>query len=119
METLRTYSIGFALSLILTLAAFGVAQWHQDSGHVYPPHEVALLLLVCLAVIQLFVQLALFLHVGRESKPHWNLAALAFALTVVVILIGGTLWIMHNLEQGQLTRELFTDGIPSPHTQND
>jgi cytochrome o ubiquinol oxidase operon protein cyoD len=38
-----------------------------------------------------------FLHLGRESKPRWNLNALLFAVLVVVIIVFGSLWIMHNL----------------------
>jgi len=50
-----------------------------------------------LALVQLVVQLVLFLHVGQEEKPRFNLLALSFGLITVVILVGGTLWIMQNL----------------------
>jgi cytochrome o ubiquinol oxidase operon protein cyoD len=50
-----------------------------------------------LAIIQLFVQLTFFLHLDRESKPWWNNTAFAFAVIVVVILVGGSIWIMANL----------------------
>jgi cytochrome o ubiquinol oxidase subunit IV len=54
--------------------------------------------IVALALVQLFIQLIFFLHLGRESKPRWNLSALAFAVIVVVILVFGSLWIMASLD---------------------
>ncbi len=55
-------------------------------------------MLAALAVTQLLVQLLFFLHLGRESKPRWNLIVLAFAVMVVVIVVFGSLWIMKNLQ---------------------
>lgn len=94
---LRTYQIGFAVSVVLTLIAFALVRVHVAHHHTYPSDNLMMALLPLLAVIQLFVQLVFFLHLGRESKPRWNAYALAFAVTVVVILVGGSLWIMSNL----------------------
>jgi cytochrome o ubiquinol oxidase subunit IV len=54
-------------------------------------------ILVTLAILQLVVQLMLFLHLGDEPKPRWNLLAFLFAVLVVAIVVGGTLWIMYEL----------------------
>ncbi len=97
MKNIRTYILGFALSLTLTVVAFGIVEFHLSSGHEFPSHPVSIALLVGLALVQLVVQLTLFLHVGQEEKPRYNLLALSFALITVVILVGGTLWIMQNL----------------------
>lgn len=90
--TVKAYIIGFGLSVVLTLLAyFSVTQqWLTGWGLV--------LLLAGLAVVQLFVQLVFFLHLGRESKPRWNLTVLVFAAGVVLIIVFGSLWIMRNLE---------------------
>lgn len=97
MKGLKTYIFGFVLSLTLTVAAFAMVAAHVSSGHEFISHEVAAAALSILAVVQLIVQLMLFLHVGEEEKPRFNLMALSFALVTVVILVGGTLWIMQNL----------------------
>ncbi|TSC68103.1 MAG: cytochrome o ubiquinol oxidase operon protein cyoD [Parcubacteria group bacterium Gr01-1014_56] len=97
MGTLTKYTLGFGLSVLLTLAAFFIV-WRE----VLFSREVLISVLITLALAQLLVQLILFLHVGSESKPMWNLAALVFALIIVAILVGGTLWIMYNLEHGQM-----------------
>ena len=105
MKTLHKYILGFCLSILLTTLAFGLSYIHELSGHIFPTHETAVPVLVLLAVAQLFVQLILFLHIGKESNPRWNLAALVFAVIIVTILVGGTLWIMNNLAHGQMHEE--------------
>ena len=102
MGPLTKYTLGFVLSVVLTLIAFNLNQLYVFTEHVFPTHEMFVPLLVSLAVLQLLVQLILFLHIGSESKPRWNLAALVLALIIVTILVGGTLWIMNNLAHGQM-----------------
>lgn len=93
--------IGFGLSIILTIIAFGLVWEHIQTDHDFPSHELLLPVLIVLALIQFFVQVVLFLHVGSEEKPRYNLLALLFAILVVVIVVGGTLWIMGNLHHFQ------------------
>jgi cytochrome o ubiquinol oxidase subunit IV len=92
-----TYIVGFLLSLALTLTAFALVKHHLDTHHLSPSDKYMLAALATLAITQLFVQLTFFLHLDRESKPWWNNTALAFAAVVVVILVGGSIWIMANL----------------------
>ncbi|MSR70669.1 cytochrome o ubiquinol oxidase subunit IV [Candidatus Kaiserbacteria bacterium] len=105
MKTLRTYSIGFGISLLLTLGAFGLLQEHLNNQHTFPPHSAMVPILVALALAQLLVQLIFFLHLGDEDKPRWNLTLFAFALIIVAILVGGTLWIMHTLAHSQMQEQ--------------
>ncbi|MCI0560443.1 MAG: hypothetical protein MN733_18305, partial [Nitrososphaera sp.] len=49
-----------------------------------------------LAMVQLFVQLELFLHLSHSPRLHR--AVFAFAALLVVIIVGGSLWIMNNLD---------------------
>jgi cytochrome o ubiquinol oxidase operon protein cyoD len=95
--TRARYSVGFALSLLLTLTAFALVHIHVAHHHTYPSDDFMMAALPALAVVQLFVQLVFFLHVGRESKPRWNAWALSFAITTVAIVVIGSLWIMSNL----------------------
>lgn len=121
MKILRAYTIGYIVSIVLTLVAFGGTAVHLQSGHAVPPHTAMLFILSVLAVAQILVQLIFFLHIRDEEGPRFNLMALIFALFVVVIVVGGTLWIMRNLSHGQAPppKEFFTDGVVSPQTQND
>jgi cytochrome o ubiquinol oxidase operon protein cyoD len=90
-STARTYTIGFVWALVLTNAAFITVQLGLANGW------LLVLLLAILAVAQLWIQLHFFLHLGRESKPRWNLMMFLFAVLVVGILVFGSLWIMNNL----------------------
>ncbi|HEV8677371.1 MAG TPA: cytochrome C oxidase subunit IV family protein [Candidatus Paceibacterota bacterium] len=117
---LQNYVFGFAVSVALTFIAFGLTQWHLMSTHEFPPHSFLVPALTALALIQLLVQLVLFLHVGREEKPRLNLLMLLCAGVVVSILVGGTLWIMHNLShmQGQPSVPFIGNDV-TPQAEDD
>jgi cytochrome o ubiquinol oxidase operon protein cyoD len=88
--TTRSYIAGFLGSLLCTLAAYALATGHFAS------HPLALAAVVALAVLQFAVQAVLFLHLGRSAR-FWNIVAFIFALVVVGIVVGGSLWIMSSL----------------------
>ena len=50
------------------------------------------------AVVQFFIQMRLFLHLGQEDKPRYQLTAFNFMVLVVLILVFGSIWIMQNLD---------------------
>lgn len=53
--------------------------------------------LVGFALAQAIVQLIFFFQIGNEEKPRWNLLSLLFTIMVIVIIIGGSIWIMNNV----------------------
>jgi cytochrome o ubiquinol oxidase operon protein cyoD len=89
--TLKSYFIGFLLSIFLTLAAFYLAGNKVLTG--FP----LLVAVAALAFLQAIAQLLLFLQLGKETKPRWNLLVLLFMLLIVGIVVIGSLWIMYNL----------------------
>lgn len=91
--TLRAYLIGFSLSLILTSASFYLVISKMLS------RQVLMYALIGLAAFQAVVQAIFFLHVGKEEKPRWETVAFFFTIMVVLIILLGTLWIMHDLDQ--------------------
>jgi len=92
-----TYITGFALSVLLTLIAFGLVNTHVAHHHEFPSDNFMVAALLLLAVVQLFVQMVFFLHIRRGDKPRWNIWAFAFAVTTVAIVVIGSMWIMSNL----------------------
>jgi cytochrome o ubiquinol oxidase operon protein cyoD len=89
--SVQSYSIGFLLSIICTIAAYELVVHHVLSGW-------SLIAAICLlAIVQLLVQLLFFLHLNKGSKPRWNLIVFSFMLILVGILVIGSLWIMANL----------------------
>lgn len=89
--SLRSYTAGFALSLLFTIIPFVLVVQDVFSGNV----QVAMLL--GFAVLQFMVQAIFFLHLGRETKPRWKLVTLLFAVFIVALVVIGSLWIMYNL----------------------
>jgi cytochrome o ubiquinol oxidase operon protein cyoD len=86
------------MSLLLTLLAYLLVTKDVVDGWVVIPA------IVVLAVVQFVVQLVFFLHLGRETKPRWNLMAFLFMLLVVFIVVVGSLWIMANLDYNMMHR---------------
>lgn len=95
--TFRSYLVGFTASISLTVAAYLFVWRHVSSHHLLYAHSSLIFAIISLAVTQLVVQLVFFLHLGRESKPRWNLLVLALAAAIVLILVLGSLWIMSSL----------------------
>lgn len=88
---LRSYITGFILSVVLTLLPYLLVQRHAQS------HVFLVVAIFGFAIVQLFIQLIFFLHLDRGSSRRWNIVVLAFATMVVVIVVGGSLWIIGNL----------------------
>ena len=88
---IRTYTIGFILSLILTLAAFGSVMTGAMSG------TAVLTTIFSAALLQILVHLHYFLHLDTSSASRWNLLALIFTVMIIVLFVAGSLWIMWHL----------------------
>lgn len=89
--SLKPQFIGFVVSLILLVAAYRIVTEHEL------PDGLLIATIVGFAFLQALTQLIFFLHVGLESKPHWNTITLLFVILVILIIIGGTLWIMYSI----------------------
>ena len=55
--------------------------------------------IIVLAIAQMGVHLVFFLHITTGADNTNNVLALAFGLLIVFLVIGGSLWIMANLNQ--------------------
>jgi cytochrome o ubiquinol oxidase subunit IV len=95
-RTLIQYCIGFVSSLVLTFTAYLLVVGNTVEG------LSLLLILGGLALIQMIVQLIFFLHVGSETRPRFRLFSLVFMTIVLVIIVGGSLWIMHHLNYNMM-----------------
>ena len=88
---MRSYVLGLALAIALTIASFWVARTHILYG---PSIPVAL---VALAVAQMGIHLVFFLHISSAPDQTNNILALAFGIFVVGLLVFGSMIIMANL----------------------
>jgi cytochrome o ubiquinol oxidase operon protein cyoD len=90
------YLIGLGLAILLTAVSFFVA----GTDWVWQPSiPVAI---VVLAIAQMGVHLVFFLHITTGADNTNNVLALAFGLLIVVLVIGGSLWIMANLNHNMM-----------------
>ncbi|RFU45357.1 cytochrome o ubiquinol oxidase subunit IV [Paraburkholderia sp. DHOC27] len=96
--SLSGYIVGFVLAVLLTAASFGLVM----SGLV--PPQSAMLVLAVLALVQIVVHLVFFLHLNTSSGQRWNVMALCYTAIAAVILIGGTVWVMHNVSMNMMSR---------------
>lgn len=85
-KSIKPAMIGFVLSLLCTLGAYGMAGIASF-----------ILLIPILGLCQVIIQMICFFHIGVESKPRWNLMMFLFMALVVFLIIGGSIWIMYNL----------------------
>jgi cytochrome o ubiquinol oxidase operon protein cyoD len=95
-QGVRGYLIGLGIAIVLTLASF----YFAHSGLIYGPAIPAAL--VALAVAQMGVHLVFFLHITSGPDNTNNSLALAFGVLIVILVIGGSLWIMANLNHNML-----------------
>jgi cytochrome o ubiquinol oxidase operon protein cyoD len=101
--SLKTYSIGFALSLGLTVLSFGAVM----SGLV--PHDMILATISILAVAQLLVQLLYFLHLGTAPEQRNHTVIFVLALLLIAAVVGGSLWVMHNANVNMMPTQMSVD----------
>lgn len=87
----KPVAIGFLVSLICTLGAYFVV-----ANPVLRP-TLYLTVAAVLGVLQTVFQVVYFFHLGLESKPRWNLMMFLFMALVVFLIVGGSIWIMYNL----------------------
>jgi cytochrome o ubiquinol oxidase operon protein cyoD len=90
------YLAGLGLAALLTATSFFIA----GTDLVWQPSiPVAL---IVLAIAQMGVHLVFFLHVTTEPDNTNNVLALAFGVLIVILVIGGSLWIMANLNHNMM-----------------
>jgi cytochrome o ubiquinol oxidase subunit IV len=95
-QAVLVYVVGLALAVLLTATSFYIA----GTDLVWTPSiPVAL---VVLAVAQMGVHLVFFLHITTGPDNTNNVMALAFGVLIVVLVIGGSLWIMANLNHNMM-----------------
>ena len=95
------YLAGLGLAMLLTATSFFIA----GTDLVWQPSiPVAL---VVLAIAQMGVHLVFFLHITTGPDNTNNVLALAFGILIVMLLMGGSLWIMDHLNHNMMPMDQF------------
>jgi cytochrome o ubiquinol oxidase operon protein cyoD len=103
---IASYAVGLALAALLTAAAFLVVNVPVVWRPAIP------MALVVLAVAQMGVHLVFFLHVTTGPDNTNNVLALAFGALVVLLLIGGSVWILSHLDHAMMPMDRQMHGFP-------
>ena len=95
--TFRSYMIGFVLSVILTAIPFWLVM-----GNVLNDTVLTSIVIMALAAVQIVVHMIYFLHMNTKSEGGWTFLALVFTLTLVVITLVGSIWVMYHMDQNMM-----------------
>lgn len=90
---LRSYAWGLGLAVVLTGAAFGIAVFKLV------PSAMLLPAVGLLALVQIAVHFRFFLHIDLSRSKREDLQLILFSGLLILIMVGGSLWIMSNLDQ--------------------
>lgn len=93
----RGYVTGFVLSVILTAIPFWLVM-----GNVLGNAVHTTLAIMALAIVQIVVHMVYFLHMNTTSEGGWTILALIFTLTLVVITLTGSIWVMYHLNANMM-----------------
>jgi cytochrome o ubiquinol oxidase subunit IV len=86
----QSYVWGIAVALLLTLVPFALVHWAGV------PRFPLLNVIGALALVQMIVHFRFFLHI-RFSERREDLQLILFSTVVLIIMVGGTVWIMGSL----------------------
>jgi cytochrome o ubiquinol oxidase subunit IV len=92
----RSYLIGLAYAVALTVASF----WASTTSVVYAP--AVPVLLGTLAIAQMGVHVAFFLHISSAPDQANNFLALAFGLFISALVVFGSMMIMAHLNHNMM-----------------
>jgi cytochrome o ubiquinol oxidase subunit IV len=90
------YTVGLGFATLLTIVSFTLPALHLVWA---PSLPVAL---AVLAIAQMGIHVVFFLHVTTGPDNVNNAMALAFGALIVLLVIGGSLWIMHAMNANMM-----------------
>lgn len=91
------YVIGFVLSVILTAIPFWLVM-----NNVIASSDMTAFIILGFAAVQIVVHMIFFLHMNSKAEEGWTMLALIFTIVLVVILLAGSLWVMHHLNTNMM-----------------
>jgi cytochrome o ubiquinol oxidase operon protein cyoD len=97
----RDYMTGFVLSVILTAIPFILVM-----GNILGNDRITGIVIMGFAVAQIVVHMVYFLHMNTKSEGGWTILALIFTLTLVIITLAGSLWVMYHLNTNMMPQHM-------------
>jgi cytochrome o ubiquinol oxidase operon protein cyoD len=100
--SLKDYSIGFILAVILTAIPFWLVMTHQLAP------GTTKFVIVGFAAVQFVVHMVYFLHMNSKSEGGWNMMAMILTIILLFIVLSGSIWVMYHMNANMM-----------PHLSND
>ena len=95
--TVKQYSIGFIVSVILTVVPFYMVMNAADFSRGSIVATIAIT-----AIAQILIQLVYFLHMNSSAEQRWNVIAFIYTILTIAVLLIGSVWIMNYLHSNMM-----------------
>ncbi|WP_137134417.1 cytochrome o ubiquinol oxidase subunit IV [Rhizobium sp. FKY42] len=93
----KSYMTGFILSVILTAIPFWLVM-----GDVLESRALTVGIIIIFGGVQMVVHMIYFLHMNTKSEGGWTMLAMIFTIIIVVIMLAGSMWVMHHLNTNMM-----------------
>ena len=100
--SMKDYTIGFILAVILTVIPFWLVMTHQLAP------DTTKFVILGFAAVQVVVHMVYFLHMNSKSVGGWTMMALILTIILLVIVLVGSIWVMYHMNANMM-----------PHISND
>jgi len=87
--SVKSYLVGFVLSVILTGIPFWSVMTHSFD------HTTTLWIVIAAAIVQIVVHLKYFLHLDFSKEGRINTFSFLFTALIIVMVVGLSVWIIY------------------------
>ena len=112
--SLKSYMIGFALSVVLTAIPFWLVMVKAFSSS-----PTTAFVILGFAAVQIVVHMVYFLHMNSKLEGGWSLLALMFTGMLVVIMLAGSIWVMYHLDHNMMPGMMEHGAVPDAQHMRD
>lgn len=99
--SVKSYVVGFVLSIVCTVIPYYLVVNKTITD------DALLATVLGFAFIQMAIQIFFFLHLGRGPKPLYNIVFFVSTFGIVLVVVGGSIFIMNNLYRNMLPEEVI------------
>ena len=94
---LKSYTIGFILSVILTAIPFYLVMTKA-----FDKSSTTAAVILAFAFVQVVVHMIYFLHMNGKVEGGWSLSAMLFTVVLLVITMSGSIWVLYHLNHNMM-----------------
>ncbi len=95
--SMKSYMIGFILSVVLTVIPFALVM-----GDMLSSEGATIAIIFLLGAGQMLVHLHYFLHVTLKVENGWQAMSIVFTIILLVIIMVGSIWVMTHLQENMM-----------------